>query len=84
LWLQQIDELIAAELEEDMSLQDSLRKVNDLFITALFENEVHAAILKEKTDAIIEKLPEHLAGPLCKEVSKIYMKLRTEVSEFFT
>ncbi|KEH30219.1 hypothetical protein MtrunA17_Chr4g0032451 [Medicago truncatula] len=79
----QNDELIAAKLEDDMALQDSLRKVNDLFIITLIENEIRATFLKEEMDALTAKIPEHFAAAFCLKVSKVYMKMSKEVSEFF-
>jgi len=34
-------------------------------------------------DALAVKQPEHLAAAFCKEVTKMYMKMRKEVSELY-
>ena len=82
--MQQNDESIAADLEENTSVVDTVRaKLNDLFINAQTKHDVMATTLRKKIDALIAKEKEHVARALKKVVTKLYMDAQKKVAALY-
>jgi len=82
--VQQNDESIAADLEENTSVVDTVRaKLNDLFINAQTKHDVMATTLRKKIDALIAKEKEHVARALKKVVTKLYMDAQKKVAALY-
>jgi len=82
--MQQNDDSIAADLEEDTSVLDTVRaKLNELFINAQTKHYVIATTLKNKIDALIVEEKEHVARALKKAVSELYMDAQKKVAALY-
>ena len=81
MWLQQNDELIAADLVEDAYFLESVRALlNYLFMSALKKHEVIATTLKEKIDELIVEQQEECAKyALKKAVTELYVEAQEKV-----
>jgi len=84
LWLQQNDESIAADLEEDTFILDSVRALlNDLFMSALKRHEVIATTLTKKIDTLIAEQKEHVARAFKKAVTELYLDAQKKVAALY-
>jgi hypothetical protein len=84
LLLQQNDESIAADLEEDTFILDSVRALlNYLFMSALKRHEVIATTSTKKIDTLIAEQKEHVARALKKAVTELYLDAQKKVAALY-
>ncbi|KAK2418584.1 hypothetical protein QL285_040768 [Trifolium repens] len=80
----QNDESIAADLEEDTFILDSVRALlNYLFMSALKRHEVIATTSTKKIDTLIAEQKEHVARALKKAVTELYLDAQKKVAALY-